>query len=244
VSARRFRTRWIGWLLTTTLALLAAGCAGQERLVTEPLRVGNVANLTPESLGLQPGITTFDEARARLAGYQATGIAGDAYAREPGSRIAVLGADYQRQLHVFRNGRYDHSLFLETHGVPAYGLALRLSNLGSSLVLLVLYRDPLERADHPPTILAYYLDNGHFRPWTIASLESPSSQHPGMTSPMFVGNDLGDGIVLVARDRQGSLWTAGYLLRVEQGQLTAHPRSMADIMRCSCVREYASGRRY
>ena len=66
-------------------------------------------------------------------------------------------------------------------------------------------------------------------------------RHGGMTSPILVGNDASDGVLLVARDRDGELWDTGYLLRLVQRGLGLDPQPMTEAIRCSCVRRYAAG---
>lgn len=219
-------------------ALAAAGCYPTVR---EPLRVGTLTDTPPLALGFRVGVTTLGEARGKLEHDRFTGVVSDGYARETGARLEVLGADYQSRVHVFRGGTYETSLSLATHGLPPYGMALRLAKDDSRDVLLVLYRDPLARAALPPTLLSFAVEGDGLKPLGRAPLQAIVARHGGMTSPMLIGNDLGAGVMLVARDKSGELWNTSYLLRLSGSALVLEPKPMTEALRCSCVRAYAAG---
>ncbi len=225
--------------------LTTNGCASVASTRGEPLRVGTVEDLSGEALGLRVGETTLEEARARLRARGLTGVVDDAFAGDAGPTVSVLAADYQSRVFVFREGRFVASLDLPTHGLPPYDLALRLAYDGSARGLLVLYRDPLERPAEPPTMLLFHLrDAGPgfgFELAGRASLDGLVARHHGLARPLFVGNDLGDGVMLVARDRGGALWDTSYLVRPAATALALQPRAMSDALRCSCVQRYADG---
>ncbi len=225
-------------LLAIAVALGGGACASFAPVVEEPLRVGNVADLDPAAIGLVPSVTTLQEARASVARHRLSGLVEVEYASAGGAVITVLGADYQRRLHVFENGRYTHSVQLPTAGVPPYGLALGLGDHRAAEVLIVLYRDPLQRADEPPRLLAFQLARGRFELFGRASFEHLVAEHGGMTRPALIGHDLEDGIMLVARDRDGRLWDTTYLLRIDEDAVTVQPKSITDALQCSCVRKY------
>ena len=113
---------WRSLALCSALAL--SGC---YPTVHEPLRVGTLTDAAPMALGFRVGVTTLGEARGKLEHGKFTGVVSDGYARESGARLEVLGADYQSRVHVFRSGKYEASLPLATHGLPPYGMALRLA---------------------------------------------------------------------------------------------------------------------
>ena len=224
--------------LALSIALASGGCYPTVR---EPLRVGTLTDAPPMALGFRVGVTTLGEARGKLEHGKFTGVVSDGYARESGARLEVLGADYQSRVHVFRGGKYEASLPLATHGLPPYGMALRLAKDGNRDVLLVLYRDPLAREGEPPTLLSFAVEPDGLKPLGRAPLQSLVARHGGMSSPILVGNDLGEGVMLVARDRDGELWNTSYLLRLSGTSLLLEPKPMTEALRCSCVRAYAEG---
>ncbi|MFO0552360.1 MAG: hypothetical protein U0271_28490 [Polyangiaceae bacterium] len=237
--------------LAATLALFVAlsGCVSEMApVVAEPLRVGNVDDLPAESLGFVRGKTTLDEARAALVAHKLTGVVDDQFARDGGATVQVLGADYQRAIHVFRGGVYDHSMSLPTHGLPAYGLALRLARSGSSDVLLVLYRDPLGRREDPPVMLAFRWQTDRFAFAGSLSFEAIVNARGGMTHPLFVGTDLDEGVMLVARDQRGALWETAYIVRALAPQpntaqhFDVRPKPMSEALMCSCIHDWAFGK--
>ncbi len=210
-------------------------------VVEEPLRVGNVADLSADDLGLRPGVTTFEQARSLLGARGMTGIVEDVFADAAGTTTSVLGADYQTRVHLFSDGRYDRTLTLPTHGLPPYGMALRLGVDGSAHVLLVLYRDPLARDAEPPTLMTFRLREHDIELASRTTFETITEENGGMTQPMLLGTDLGEGVMLVARDRSGTIWDKSYLLRTEGNQLTVSGQPMMNALRCNCVRRYAMG---
>jgi hypothetical protein len=118
-------------------------------------------------------------------------------------------------------------------------MAVRIVRDGSGVRLLVLYRDPLNRAAFPPTLLSFDWRDGRFELASRTSLEGLASRHDGMTLPALLGDDLADGVLLVARDAGGAVWDTSYFLRLAGGRIVLEPRATADAMRCSCVRRYA-----
>jgi hypothetical protein len=208
-------------------------------VVSEPLRVENVDDLPPESLGFRTGTTTMEEARSLLEGRRITGIAVARYAHENGPTLEVLGADYQTRLHLFENGKYRSSIQLPTAGLPPYGLAVGLGRAGDADVLLALYRDPLARAEEPPRLLSFSISPAGVALIDRRSLGGLVTKHGGMSRPALIGNDLSTGVMLVARDAEGALWSTSYLFTFDLGRLAVKPQPMIEALRCSCVRDYA-----
>lgn len=226
--------------LLLALALAVQGCTGVAPVVAEPLRVGNLDDSAPESLGLIPGVSRLDDARSTLAARGHTGIVADVSASAEGrGLLAVLAADYQSRVHVFTGGVYDHSLVLPTGGLPPYGMAVRIARDGQDTRLLVVYRDPLDRPEFPPSLLSFDWQGGRFQLAARTSLERVTARHDGMTRPALLGDDLRDGVLLVARDAAGALWDTSYFVRAAGGGVALQAQPTADALRCSCVRRYA-----
>jgi hypothetical protein len=229
----------IAALLTCALGL--TGCESLAPAVDEPLRVGNVDDPAPEQLGLRVGVTELDQARGALTARGHTGVVQDQFAPEGGGLVAVLAADYQSRVHVFRDGLYEGSILLRTEGVPPYGVALRIARDGPATRLLVLYRDPLDRPELPPTLLSFVRRGDRFELASGRPLGDVVARNEGLTRPMFVGDDLADGVLLVARNARGTLWDTSYVVRMVEGRMALEARPMTDAMRCSCVQKYARG---
>ena len=227
------------------------GCMAFAPIVDEPTRFATVTDFSPEALGFRSGETTFEEAKAALSKRGLTGIVEDVYAEEPRGLVAALGADYQSRIHIFRAGRFVESVTLPLRGLPPYGMALRLgresvlASEDASEMLLVLYRDPANRAEVSPTLLAFRgPQSGHAGSFELVSakpLGDLVAQNDGMTSPMLLGGTMSDGMFLVARDRDGVLWDTSYVVRASSNEVTLEPRPMMEAIRCSCVRKYALG---
>jgi len=250
-------------MLRVTVALLwastAMGCASFTPSVHEPMRIGTTDDLSPGALGFHHGSTTLDAAREQLRARGMTGMAEDAFVTPGGPVLAVLGADYQSRVHVFRDGRYDHTIDLPTAGALPYGLVLRLGSDDASTMLLVIYRDPLGRRTQPPELLSYrWLDGAPaetgdaaadlYEPAPIdarfelaqrTSLAEMAERHQGMTRPILVGATFSEGALLFARDSHGRIWDKGYLVRSKAGALVLDAMPWSKAMKCSCVQSYS-----
>lgn len=243
-------------LVAIVLAIALTGCSKLTPPVREPMRIGTMDDVSPEALGLRPGVTTLDEARARMRDRELTGIAEDAFVSPAGPALAVIGADYQRRVHVFVDGLYRQSLDLPTHGGLPYGLVLRLGADATSTMLLAVQRDPLGRASAPPTLVAWrwaheevaadaedpYAEaatRDGFVPSAQMSLARITQRHGGMLRPILVGAELDEGVLLLARDRNGTVWDKGYLVRTKNGEMALAAMPWAKAMRCSCVQKYS-----
>jgi hypothetical protein len=246
-------------LVAILLAFVTTGCASFTPTVREPVRVGNTADLTPAQLGLRPQLTTVDDAREMMRARGLTGIAEDQFVSPTGPLLAVLAADYQSRVHVFRDGRYHESLALPTQGALPYGFVVRLGVDEASTMLLVLYRDPLGRREQPPELLAYRwrapgatgaesddpygedraADRFRFELASRSSLAHIVNRHRGMTNPILVGTTFSEGALLFARDASGRIWDKGYLVRSTPDAVAFQAMPWATAMRCSCVQKYS-----
>ena len=148
------------------------GCAQLQPPVHEPMRIGTTDDLSPAALGLREGVTTPEEARARLEQRGLTGIVDDAFVAPSGESLYVLGADYQSRVHVFQGGHYQQSLTLETRGnlrsfvevvqtnldashrVVAIGECLRFVDVGVDKSRVVLLKARLENPDDAKVAIA------------------------------------------------------------------------------------------
>jgi len=83
--------------------------------------------------------------------------------------------------------------------------------------------------------------DGAFVRTDTVSLGELSTRHGGLTSPMFLGNDLDAGIVLVARDREGAIWTSAYLVKRDDRQVRFEPIAIEEMAKCSCLSKYLNG---
>lgn len=239
------RFRALDRLLVSASLVVLGGCATYGPTIEEPLRVATVADLGPAVLGLQPGVTSLAEAKASYAARGLTGVVDDTHVVGARGTLSVLAADYQSSVRLFENDRYVGELKLPTRGLPPYGLAVRIGWERAAPEILVLYRDPLDRVEEPPTLLLFR-KSAESQPSAFAlaartPLGEVAERHGGMSQPMLLGDSLAEGVLLVARDREGDLWDTGYFLREGAGAISLEPQPIADAMRCSCVARYAAG---
>jgi hypothetical protein len=149
-------------------------------------------------------------------------------------------------------------------------MALRVGHADGADMLLLLYRDPASRAELPPTLLAFRsvaspgvspasavsapsegapptttsplgAASPRFVLAASTSLGALATRHDGMTSPELLGGSFEDGVLLVARDRAGTLWDTSYLVRVTPRGLVLTAEAMTSALTCACVRRYALG---
>ncbi len=229
---------------------LSGGCRYLLPVVAEPIRIENADDMAPERLGFAKGKTTFDEAHAAMKSRRLTGITKTIYtdtrSKGPSLVLHALSADYQTRVHIFEDGLFADTVRLPSGGVLPYGGALSISSAGGKVFLLALYRDPLEMTDHKamaqaPRIDIFERTDGRFVFRSRFSLGTIASENGGITRPIFVGHDLDEGIMLLARDSDGVIWDGGYFLRLEGGLLKTAHVPLEDASRCSCVQKYMYG---
>ncbi len=250
MEGQSYPRRLARFITLASMAASAAGCMAFAPVVDEPLRVTAVADLSAADLGLRAGVSTLEEARDAMNRRGLTGVVEDVFADDApadgGARagsLAAITADYQSRVFVFRGDRLSEIVTLPLHGLPPYGMSLRVGRDDVSPMLLLLYRDPASRAEVPPTLLAFRPKrqaNGpdRFELAAAKPLGELVARHDGMTSPMLLGGSLSDGMLLVARDRSGVLWDTSYLVRSSANGLSLAAQPMMDALRCSCVRKY------
>lgn len=245
---RQFATRLVGTALITGILTVVPACR-------VPIRLNNVELLSPSDLGLKKGVTSIEKARNLMRAKGLTGIKSDRYVKAKGKAIEVLAADYQREIHVFMDGIYDHSLPLhcrenpsgsnKTGGVAPYGFALNLAKFGKKTVLLALYSDPFsltrthEQKAAPPRIEIFVLTKQGFKRKGTKWLGRIAEKRRGITNPRFVGRDLEPGVTLIAETRTGQAWREVYVVRLNKrfrAEILGMPLEKA--LKCSCVRDH------
>ena len=231
---------WNHLLLLASLCV-AAGCAQFTTLVPEQLRLSQLEDVGAEQLGLEPGVTSSATAKQQMRARGLTGLAYDATVRE-GVELSVLGADFQRRLHLFKNDRYWQSVRLPQGTGPSYGLELRFAGNEQQLMLLAVQQPPIASAGTEDVLTVFEVTLDKVQAGWQRPLSDLVKKNGGMSHPHLVGSSLVDGVLLVARDAEGALWDESYVFKLPtQGDWTVTPRLMSESMRCSCVRKYAAG---
>jgi hypothetical protein len=215
-------------------------------VMVEPLRVDNMDAMTIRQLGFVKGRTTFAQAERMMKSHGLTGISKDVYVDDRNKLFQVVSADYQDKVHVFEDNRYKESVDIGCKGMLPYGFALRLAKTKGKVVLMALFRDALDLTDRlsvagPPRIELFEREDGSFKSINTISLGRLSQRHGGLTSPLFVGHDLGLGVIFVARGRDGRVWERAYMISMKQGEIRVLGMPLEEAARCSCVRNYIYG---
>jgi hypothetical protein len=242
---------WATFALVVGAGPWMLGCAAGQGEALRHLPEG-MSHVDAASLGLRPGDTSVDEARRAMSRSNLSGITADSMVTDDGVRFDALAADFQQEVHFFVDGTYRESVRLRSRGIPPYGLAVRLAVSRGRIKLLVLYRDPLETVDvrsvlaAPPRIDVFILSPEGLAHSGTRTLRSHAARHGGLTAPLFVGRDLDDGLMLVARGRSGRVWRRALFLgcrRRASGWRLVVVRTVpiSEAARCSCVEGYLSG---
>ncbi len=237
------KTYHIKMLATSVLLVGCASCQGM--IIKESFRAATPATVDVEDLGFVKGKTSIEEAERIMKTRKMTGITMEVYAASPEKAYGFLTADYQTRVYVFENFRYRECIELQpTVGLP-YGFALRAAAVGDRVMLLVLYRDPGMAASgkgRPPSIEAYLLDAGGFARSGGLSMDRITRDNGGMSFPFFVGHDLSEGVIFVARNAKGVTWGNAYILRRSEDGFDVQTISLFTATRCASVLNYMNGR--
>ncbi|MBD3210381.1 hypothetical protein GF318_03295 [Candidatus Micrarchaeota archaeon] len=214
-------------------------------VMVEPLRADNMNTLESRQLGLRKGRTTFAMAEQMMKKKGLTGIASDLYIRD-GPLYHALAADYQEKIHIFRDNRYVQSVLLESQDTLPYGFSLRFADKGERLFLIALHRDPigfteLSQKAGPPRIEFFQLSNGSFRHSHTYGIGALSRKMGGLTHPHFVGHSLDDGVLFIARTKEGRVWESAFRLKLENEKTGMSPVPLREAARCSCIQNYIYG---
>ncbi|HEY3447388.1 MAG TPA: hypothetical protein VGK67_13535, partial [Myxococcales bacterium] len=182
----------------------------------EVLHLGNWNNLSPSELGLAAEASSVEQAEAAARAQGLAGLRTDTYVG-PGLLVSALSADFQTRVHVFENDRYVQSVALRCGSTPPYGTLVRFAGSDEGLLLLALYRSPADLvADVPagrgPRMDVFVRRGRTFEFARTVSLDALAAENGGMTSPLFVGHDLVEGVIFLARDRDGVVWKSAYLM--------------------------------
>ncbi len=216
--------------------------------VPEPLRLSHLEDVRAEDLAFVPAQTTLVEAEAALS-KRVTGVTKSTGSVVLGSssqpeELAVIGGDFQRSLHLFRNGRYWQSEALPADA-PAYGLALGVAQRGGDALLLVVQQSPLDGASGN-RLLMYAASERGIELRASRTLDDLAADNGGMSHPRLIGRDIEDGVLLIARDDDGILWDDTYVFSAGDvssgGGLRVVARPLSESIRCSCVRGYVAGK--
>ncbi|MFH1394356.1 MAG: hypothetical protein ABII71_00835 [Candidatus Micrarchaeota archaeon] len=246
------RTRRFARRAAAAVAITAAltGFCGCGLFASEPMRldIASMDTVRAKQLGFKRGKTSVEQAKAMMEKRKMTGIVLESYAAPGKNLFDILAADYQEQIHVFKNMSYEGSITLRTKGVPPYGFGIRLAETKGRLALLVLYRDPLDNAIHvdfgmkaqPPRIDVYLRTSKGWAREGGYSLGKMAESHGGLTDPLFVGHSLDDGITFIARNLKGTAWSNGYFISFNgEGLQITKGDSLSTLTHgCSCVRRH------
>jgi hypothetical protein len=220
------------------IGLVASQCACAALLwVPEPIRIGNWADMDECQLSLASGRTTLREAEQAMRRAGLTGIRSDTYV-EGRRMVSALAADYQTKIYIFEDNRYQRSLPVRSGSALPFGYALRVARSRDDLLILALYRDPSSDPGKGPRIAVFTDEERGFEFVQSIPMDELARTHGGMTSPFFVGHDLDEGLMFLARSKDGGLWENAYLVTLHGRELGLKPLPMEEAAQCSCVEKY------
>ena len=199
----------------------------------------NRRNLSAQELGFVRGQTTPIDAEYEMGRRGLTHIAKDTNVTG-NTRIDALAADYQHSVHIFLNGKYETSVELDIErGEYPHRYALRVANVpGDGFMVMALMRDAV--GIEPTRLAVAPFADGTAGEVFYVDFSGLERENNGLERPLFVGYDLGLGITFIARDRDGVPWENGYIIRWENRRMTKRPVPFTDLMKCSCVSDWAA----
>ena len=203
-------------------------------------RIGS-ASLSAVELGLIPGRTSFDDAKAEMARRGIAGIVESTNTFGERSFRALTGTR-QDSIHIFRGGAYEQSIQVNISAgtMPVY--TLRVANHGEQVMIVALTRDANAYLESPPPpsarlAIVPYGENGPASP-IYFDLRELERENRGMQQPLLVGYDLKDGITFIAADNRGLAWAEGYILSFDGTELHRRPVGIEELAGCSCVMDW------
>jgi len=206
----------------------------------------NANDLSARELGFSKGETTTQSALEIMQKKELTGIIKDTASFESGVHLDFITADYQSRIHLFKNLKYARSIDFRSDAVLPYGYAVRAASVENRVYLLVLYRDAFAMTNQKiaaaaPTVSVLRFDEASFNEEGKISLKAIEEANEGLTRPVFVGYDLSQGVLLVARNSEGEIWTHGYFFKLKDNALQLDPVPIDQAAQCSCVQKYLTG---
>ena len=230
---------------------ISPGCSNLFPIVEDPIRIQNMNSLSSSKLGFVKGKTTFEEAERLMLRMRLTGISKTAFILDKSPLIGAISADYQLEAHLFEANVYKESISLMSGHILPYEVSLKLVSAENRIHLLALYRDPTGMVEDQefqrrmpssnPRIMVYARKDGAFLPINMTDIGGLVKKMGGMTSPIFVGRDMGMGVIFLARDKSGAIWGKAYLVTMEGNKLDFKPIPIAVAAKCSCIEKYLYG---
>ncbi len=225
-----------------TASPLAPACTTfyEARLIELP-RANNTQKLTATQLGFIKGKTTFSNATRIIKSKNLTGIVKDSYHDSKDNFFQTIVADYQGQVHVFKEGRYHHSVTIPLKNLDPYGFSTLLANYKGQTALLITYRD-LEGLKQPRMHL-FFLEQNKFGHSASIPLGKLARSLGGIFLPYFVGRDLETGILFLGRNPKGNVWKKVPNIKFTGTKLLFNLVPLSYAAKCGCVREYIEGKK-
>lgn len=231
--------------------LNSLGC-GPGLYTREPEHViyleNNHARLSAAELGFREGETDPDEAADIMRQRGLTHVVLDTNtsinARINRYSVSALTADYQHNLHIFRNRKYEQTVDLEIPTAERpHRYALRVTDYQGKKMVLALIRDAITDVRgfgvEPPRMALIPYEEGAVGEIMYSQLRSLERRNGGLQYPLFVGYDLDAGITFIARDKRGRPWEDGYIVTWDGERLRGRPVGFLELMQCDCVGQWA-----
>ena len=222
-----------------TLLAVPACTSLLESQIYEFNRAKNTESLTSEQLGLVKDKTKILEAFRKMNELDLTGIVKDDCGLDDGSLLQALAADYQKQVHIFRDNRYFQSVELHSGEMETHGFGIGMGTDGETTALFAAYRD--KNRIIQPRVDTFLSQDSSFVYKGSLQLGEKAKKEGGFALPHFVGHDLKSGMLLLGRNDSGGVWKKIPRIRIIDGKLEIDEVSLNYAARCGCTMDYIKG---
>lgn len=210
-----------------------------ESQIYELNRTKNTESLTSDQLGFIKNETKILEAFRKMKELDLTGIVKDDCGFDDGSLLQALTADYQKQVHIFRDNKYFQSVELHSGEMETHGFGIGIGTDGEQTALFAAYRDKERKI--PPKIDTFLSQEGSFVHKVSLQLGEKAKREGGFALPHFVGHDLKSGMLLLGRNKRGGVWEKIPRIRIIDGKLEIDEVSLNYASHCGCTMDYIKG---
>ena len=154
--------------------------------------------------------------------------------------MQALAADYQEQVHVFRDDNYFESVNLHPNGMETHGFGVGIGTDEEGITaLFVAYRDKERKIQ--PKMDVFLNENNSFAYEVSLKLGEKAKKEGGFTLPHFVGHDLKSGMLLLGRNWSGTVWKKIPRIRIIDKRLKIDEVPLNYAARCGCTMDYING---
>jgi hypothetical protein len=157
-----------------------------------------------------------------------------------GALVDAVAADYLYHVYLFRDDTYLDRVRIPVDAGRAAVHPLVKVVLNGERSAVVLLADVMTVGGRRAGLLVQF-DGDGVTSSTPLPMHGLIAKHGGMRDPYVGGTDLGQGILVTARDDGGTPWPRIYVLRLEAGKLEVQEVPYGEGFKCSCFQDWLNG---